>query len=201
MKKLFVLMVAAMAVISASAQMRTSRTFTKTKSNTEWILRVSPSFNSITGIDGYNSKVGFDWDVAFNKSFGQSPLYWGMELGIGTRGCGWDVDEEYEEWYGEDLDDGMTTYNVKWSPFTIGYKYAVTEDFKLDPHVGAYALYDFASSNDYEFENMYDVGLQAGVGIWYKRVNLDFMYQFGFINAGEDAGKTGNFLIRVGYRF
>ena len=57
MKKLFVFIVAAMAVLSASAQMRTSRTFTKTKSNTEWILRVGPSINSITGIDGLNSKV------------------------------------------------------------------------------------------------------------------------------------------------
>lgn len=194
MKKLFVFIVAAMAVLSASAQMRTSRTFTKTKSNTEWILRVGPSINSITGIDGLNSKVGFDVDIAFNKSFGQSPLYWGMELGIGTRCFGSDLEYDGEEY-------GMTAYDIKWSPFTIGYKYAITEDFKLDPHVGAYALYDFATSNDYEFDNKFDVGLQAGLGFWYKRVNLDFMYQFGFVNVGDDAGKTGNFLIRVGYRF
>ena len=194
MKKLFVFIVAAMAVLSASAQMRTSRTFTKTKSNTEWILRVGPSINSITGIYGLNSKVGFDVDIAFNKSFGQSPLYWGMELGIGTRGFGSDLEYDGEEY-------GMTAYDIKWSPFTIGYKYAITEDFKLDPHVGAYALYDFATSNDYEFDNKFDVGLQAGLGFWYKRVNLDFMYQFGFVNVGDDAGKTGNFLIRVGYRF
>ena len=194
MKKLFVFIVAAMAVLSASAQMRTSRTFTKTKSNTEWILRAGPSINSITGIDGLNSKVGFDVDIAFNKSFGQSPLYWGMELGIGTRGFGSDLEYNGEEY-------GMTAYDIKWSPFTMGYKYAITEDFKLDPHVGAYALYDFATSNDYEFDNKFDVGLQAGLGFWYKRVNLDFMYQFGFVNVCDDAGKTGNFLIRVGYRF
>ena len=76
----------------------------------------------------------------------------------------------------------MTAYDIKWSPFTMGYKYAITEDFKLDPHVGAYALYDFATSNDYEFDNKFDVGLQAGLGFWYKRVNLDFMYHFGFVD-------------------
>lgn len=194
MKKFLVLFFTAMAVISASAQMRTSRTFTKTKSNTEWILRAALSINSLSGIDNINSKMGFDVDLAFNKAFGMSPLYWGMEFGIGTRGFGSDI-----ELNGEKV--GVTAYDVKLSPFTMGYKVAVTEDFRLDPHVGAYASYDFATSNDFEFDTKYDAGLQTGLGLWYKRINLDFMYQFGFVNAGEDAGKTSNFLIRLGYRF
>ena len=99
MKKLFVFLVAAMAVISASAQMRTSRTFTKVKSRTEWIVRVGPSFNRLTGYDKQyvedvkvGSKVGFDLDLGFNKYIGGSDLYWGMELGIGTRGTKFDFE-------------------------------------------------------------------------------------------------------------
>lgn len=221
MKKLIVFMIAAMAVISASAQMRTSRTFTKTKSRTEWIIRVGPSFNKLTGydkdqLDGtkVGGKVGFDIDAAFNKSIGESGLYWGMEFGIGTRGT--KLTDEYEDYK---MEVSASMYNIKYSPFTIGYKFAVTDDIKIDPHVGLYALYDFAISSDDEdgvwiddFDGKFDAGLQAGVGFWYKRFNIDFMYQFGFVNADPifsagshesylDGGKTSNFLIRLGYSF
>lgn len=196
MKKLFVVMVAALAVFSSSAQIRTSRTFTKAKSNTEWILRAGLSINSFSGVDGINSKIGFDVDAAFNKAIGGSGLYWGMEFGIGTRGFGSDVEIDGDE-------VSITSYNVKWSPFTIGYKFNIFDSFRIDPHVGAFALYDFAKSSpvDAEYENDFDAGVQAGLGLWYKRVNLDFMYQFGFVEAFDEGGKTGNFLIRIGYSF
>lgn len=221
MKKLFVFLVAAMAVISASAQMRTSRTFTKVKSRTEWIVRVGPSFNRLTGYDKQyvedvkvGSKVGFDLDLGFNKYIGGSDLYWGMELGLGTRGTKFDFEYgDYKESYSK------TMYNVKYSPFTIGYKFAVTDMIKIDPHLGGYISYDFASSDSYDGDeydpdtfdswNKFDAGLQFGAGVWYGRFNLDFMYQVGFCNADFEngdydklpGGKTGNFLIRVGYSF
>jgi len=188
-----------MLCISAQAQLRTSRTFFKSDSRTEWILRAGVSFNNIAGSDvnGVSSKTGFDVDFGFNKYFGESNLYWGMELGVGTRGASF----EWEDYDGTIYDEGFTSYNVKYSPFTIGYKFPVTEAIKIDPHVGGYLSYDFSTTNDVSLENDFDAGIQAGVGVWYGRVNLDFMYQRGFINMLEDGGKTSNFLIRVGYAF
>lgn len=193
MKKLVIALFAAMLCISAQAQLRTSRTFFKSNSRTEWILRAGVSFNNIAGTDaeGLSSKTGFDVDFGFNKYFGQSNLYWGMELGVGTRGATLEYEGEKE---------GFTSYNVKYSPFTIGYKFPVTEAIKIDPHVGGYLSYDFSTTNDVELENDFDAGIQAGVGVWYGRINLDFMYQRGFVDMVEK-GKTSNFLIRVGYAF
>ena len=193
MKKLVIALFAAMLCISAQAQLRTSRTFFKSNSRTEWILRAGVSFNNIAGTDaeGLSSKTGFDVDFGFNKYFGQSNLYWGMELGVGTRGASLEYEGEKE---------GFTSYNVKYSPFTIGYKFPVTEAIKIDPHVGGYLSYDFSTTNDVELENDFDAGIQAGVGVWYGRINLDFMYQRGFVDMVE-TGKTSNFLIRVGYAF
>lgn len=196
MKKLVIALFAAALCFSAQAQLRTSRTFFKTDSrSTEWILRAGLSINNVAGLegaDGLSSKMGFDVDLGFNKYFGETNLYWGMELGVGTRG----YSMEYE---GEK--DGVTFYNVKYSPFTIGYKFPVTEAIKVDPHLGGYFSYDFAKSNDaVTLDNDYDAGIQVGCGLWYGRINLDFMYQRGFVDWGGD-GKTSNFLIRVGYAF
>ncbi|MCM1452405.1 MAG: porin family protein [Clostridium sp.] len=191
MKKLVIALFAAMLFVSAQAQLRTSRTFFKSNSRTEWILRAGASFNNIAGLDGdgLESKLGFDVDFGFNKYFGASNLYWGMELGVGTRGTG--VKDG----------DGFTGYNVKYSPFTIGYKFPITGAIKIDPHFGGYASYDFTHTNDVELENDFDAGIQAGVGLWYGRINLDFMYQRGFVDMLDGGGKTSNFLIRVGYAF
>ena len=96
MKKYIFIALAMLVAVSAQAQVRTSRTFIKTKSRTEWIIRAGVSFNSLTGIKnplegtGYESdfsagsRTGFDVDFGFNKYFGQSNCYWGMELGVAT---------------------------------------------------------------------------------------------------------------------
>ncbi len=198
MKKLVIALFVAMLCISAQAQLRTSRTFFKSASRTEWIFRAGVSFNNIAGTDGEDlgSKTGFDVDFGFNKYFGEADLYWGMELGVGTRGASF-------EWkdYDDTTYDGFTSYNVKYSPFTIGYKFPVTEAIKIDPHVGGYVSYDFSTSNDVSLDNDFDAGIQAGVGLWYGRVNLDFMYQRGFVDMLDVSSKTSNFLIRVGYAF
>jgi len=213
MKKLIIALVALTLGFGAQAQLRTSRTFVKSKSRTEWIIRAGLSINKLNGlssgnedVDGVGCKTGFDIDFGFNKYFGSSNLYWGMELGIGTRGVSFeDKDEE--------LKGGISAYNVKWSPFTIGYKYAIGDMLKIDPHLGLYASYDFSSSSTGDLDDLddmqkFDAGIQAGVGVWYGRFNLDFMYQAGFINSEPsfdygylDGGKTGNFLIRVGVSF
>lgn len=216
MKKIIIALVGITLAFGAQAQLRTSRTFVKTKSRTEKIIRVGLSINNFSGLindkdedaEGKGSKVGFDVDFGFNKYFGSSNLYWGMELGIGTRGC----TADYYDYYDEKEKGGFLAYNVKYSPFTIGYKFAIGDMIKIDPHLGCYASYDFASSSSGDFGcedwTKYDAGIQAGIGVWYGRFNLDFMYQGGFINLEPcfdweyfDGGKTSNFLIRLGISF
>lgn len=208
MKKIVIALFAAMLCITASAQLRTSRTFFKTEGRgTEWIIRAGLSIDNMAGMKtdneygdkaSFGSALGFDVDFGFNKYIGQSNLYWGMELGIGTRGAS----SKYED-YGETYKEKGISYNVKYSPFTIGYKFPVTDAIKIDPHFGAYASYDFAKDEDNFYPDKdFDAGIQIGAGLWYGRINLDFMYQRGFVDAFDYiGGKTSNFLIRIGYAF
>lgn len=223
MKKLVFLFVAAMLAMSASAQVVTSRTLVKSKSNTMWYARVGMSINNIAGFhdetDGYESlsigsKIGMDVDFGFQRNIGKSGLYWGMELGIGTRGASFTLEDTY---YDEKADMDYTAWNVKYSPFTIGYKYSLTDALKLDGHLGAFVSYDFTKKwEDVDGDDMFDyfdytdvdAGIQVGIGLWWNKINLDFMYQRGFVKAfeqyydGKDHGlKSSNFEIRLGYAF
>ena len=225
MKKAFITLLIVMTGVCAQAQLRTSRTFVHQKAKMEWTVRAGVSFDRLTGYvesDLKSSgdlevggKTGFAVDFGFNKFFKNSNLYWGMELGIDTRGTSFSGDDPKNDYTMSAL-----FYNLKWSPFTIGYKVQVTDNIKVDPHIGLFASYDFAtSSNDHDgfgidyTENKLDAGLQFGAGVWYGRFNLDLMYQVGFVPANVyfygnygyssyiDGGKTSNFLIRLGVSF
>jgi len=139
-----------------------------------WIVRTGIGFNDVTGdnidtqkamwedkkMDGnFKSTTGFQVNIGFNKSFGKHPLYWGMNLGIGTRG--------YETEATKFSDTGtintsvgnagsnsttrqsgtLNTYNVMFSPFNIGYKYSFLGKMAVDVHLGAFVSYDFAGEN------------------------------------------------------
>lgn len=226
MKKLLIAIVALSIGIAGQAQLRTSRTFVKTKSQrAEWILRVGASFNSMPGLDfehpsedvKVGGKTGFVVDFGFNKYFKESKLYWGMDLGVGTRGASFNLpDSRYKD---EHCKTGVTKYDVKFSPFIIGYKFSMGEKLQIDPHLGAYISYDFAESlsgtdesyYDPDAENIFDYGIQVGAGVWFDRFNLDLTYQRGFASnsisfypsnaAWADGGKTSNLLLRLGVRF
>lgn len=138
-----------------------------------WIIRAGIGFNNVTGsaIDTQNSQwdkskydgnfkanVGYIFTVGFNKSFGNHPLYWGMELGLGVRGYKThavkDSRIEYDlgnmsgnHYIVNTSDETLTCYNAQILPFTIGYKYSFLERMAIDIHVGAYASYDFAGKD------------------------------------------------------
>lgn len=214
MKKFLVLAILALVGISASAQVRYSRTMVE-KKTTMWYLRAGAGFNSLGGdvadVEGYDvsGKAGYELALGFNKNIGKAGAYWGMELGFSSRGF------EVSETDDEDGDYSYTGHNVKWTPLMFGYKYGLNEDVKLDAHLGAFASYDFATSEDYgssyseiDCPEAFNAGIQVGVGVWYKRVNLDLMYQAGLINAiddyyrGEEAtGKMSAFVVRLGFSF
>lgn len=213
MKKYLLIAAAMFMAVTASAQVMRSRTYVSEK-NTMWYGRIGMSVNNVAGMPSYadaSSKTGMDIDLGFHKNIGGSGAYWGMEFGVGTRGFQWEE---------EDDQSSITTWNVKYSPVTFGYKYSVTDDIKIDGHLGIYASYDFTNTykcdgeeedleDEFDYQE-FDAGLQVGVGVWYKRFNLDFTYQRGFLpvatvyNYDDHEDKdlhSSNFMIRLGVAF
>lgn len=225
MKKILVLAVLALIGISASAQVRYSRTMVEKKSNTTWYLRAGAGFNNLVGdyVDEYeddntdfSTAVGYELAFGFNRNFGKTNVYWGMELGLASRGYNRADEDRYDDTVEK---TNVLAHNVKWVPFAVGYKYGITDDLKLDAHLGAFLSYDFAytvdtddyeyEDGDYDLEEGADAGLQVGIGVWYKRVNLDLTYQRGFAAAidnnyyddGNLKGYISTFMLRLGVSF
>lgn len=226
MKKVMLILAAAVMAATASAQVVTSRTYVKTEKPTTWYGRLGVSFDNAAGCNDYfsgkGSRVGMDIDFGFQRPMGNFGLYWGMELGIGTRGYA--LEEENIEtgsvnYYGytrtEETQEHILAWNVKYSPFTFGYKYSVTDNIKIDAHFGLFLSYDFAGSYSSEYKSSYsidggtthnngesdlswgdfkdqsdyqsfDAGMQIGAGVWFNRFNLDFTYQRGFVPMYND---------------
>lgn len=250
MKKIVIIMAVAVMALSASAQVVTSRTSIRSKSKTTWFVRLGMSIDNLTngnevikyeadedGKASIGSKVGMDLNFGFMRNIGKSGLYWGMDLGLGTRGATCKEEGTYQEYdrnLGKNVDYKYTnkgsvmTWNVKYSPFTFGYKYSITDDLKLDAHLGAYASFDFAGGTKYEWENdeaeklsysqmkeknwdymPFDAGLQLGIGAWWKKFNFDITYQRGFVPAAvvyygkENPANiySSNLMLRLGYAF
>lgn len=179
----------------------------KTRSNTEWVLKAGMGLMNFggDGAEGTDMNIGYNAMVGFQKPMGSAGAYWGMEFGLGSRGFKAD-------------DTKCIAHNVQYSPFTFGWKIQAGENFRIDPHIGVYASFDYTSKMkadgesiswgdfaDYEDVdyNQFDAGMNIGIGVWYDRYNLDFTYQKGFIDAFTDFGgiKTSNFLIRLGIAF
>lgn len=242
MKKLILPLLMLMASAPAFSQIVRSTTFTKQQGrSTEWFVRLGLSCNNLTGDamglvkdeieddwkdfdeselgDGekaekarFGTRVNFDLMFGFNKYFGKTDLYWGMELGLGTRGGSYTGGEykwisDYVSSEGEDK-CYVNTYNVKFVPFEIGYKFPVTDKLKIDAHLGVFVSFDYAGAytedewrtttyndgdatketfneswsfgDDYADMYRFDAGLQLGVGVWFGRFNLNFTWQRGF---------------------
>lgn len=211
MKK--VLSIAALLLFCAGmqAQIVSSRSTSikteKTRSNSTWVLKAGVGMMKMSGdgADGCDSNLGYNAMLGFQKPMGSDGAYWGMELGLGSRGF-------------KAGDTKCIAHGVQYSPFTFGWKINVSDDFKIDPHVGAYASFDYTSKMkedgesiswgdfaDYEDVdyNRFDAGMNIGIGVWYGRYNLDFTYQKGFIDVFSDFDgvKTSNLLIRLGIAF
>lgn len=226
MKKLIAIVLLAVSAMTASAQMMTSRTLMKRENPTTWYVRAGLSINMLSGMssedktdyDGYEqstgSKAGFEIDFGFNKPMGKSGLYWGMELGIGNRG-GKITGKYKEDGYNDECKTSFNSWALNYSPFTLGYKYSVTDNLKLDVHLGAFALVDMSQKAKFEedgdkedideaFDSRFDAGIQAGLGAWFKKFNLDVTYRHGFVgyvSMPNDPLKSSSLLIRLGYAF
>ena len=218
MKKIILIALLGLTTLAGSAQVLTSRSLMKKQSQTTWYARLGLSIDMLSGLDsedkdhGYSlgSKAGMAVDFGFNKPIGKSGVYWGMELGVQTRGG---KINRYIERYDETSSATLTSWDVQYLPINFGYKYSITDDVKLDIHLGGFLSCDFthkAKDDDGDeldtdvFDNRFDAGVQVGLGIWYKKVNLDFAYQHGFIEyttSEYSSINTAAFMIRLGYAF
>ncbi|MDE6484521.1 MAG: porin family protein [Duncaniella sp.] len=214
MKKILAIILLAVSAFTTSAQMLKSRTLMKKERPTTWYVRLGMSIDNITGVGSdcdASAKVGMDLDFGFNKPMGGAGCYWGMDLGIITRGGHISFDRS-------DMQLNVNAWALKYTPFTFGYKYAVTDDIKLDGHLGVFASYDLSNSAEFKdedrdpdtyFDSKFDLGIQAGIGVWWKKFNLDLSYQHGFMSPFVDLSygdylgdnSTSAFVIRLGYAF
>ena len=170
------------------------------------ILRGGFSTNNFKGdrspqmgrLPGYNFSL--DFNKAFRKGRG---AYWNTGVMFGTRG--------YEIDYRRS--------NVKFRahnfgiPFTLGYKYKVMGNLAVDGRFGTFFSVDMAGKmsgrdihdlkiGDIEDYHRCDGGILLGMGVWYKRINVEYTFRRGF-GALVDNGTSGsaNHMIRLGYAF
>lgn len=225
MKKLLLVAVLAVLGLSANAQLNLNRTFAEKKSNTTWILRAGVNFAGLSESlcdnhksSDYGNKTGYDVAISFQKPLSDFGMFWGMELGLGTRGYSYEDDSEHSSY-----ESSLLAHNVRFSPFTFGYAYSINDNMKVDAHLGGWISYDFAgtekwedtyngktdegdrSISDMDDYTEIDAGMTLGVGFWYNRFNIDLSWQKGFINQADNncdcSTTTSNIMLRVGVAF
>lgn len=224
MKKLLLAVLALTLGISTQAQIVSSSSskvevvetpkVQKPVRKTQWYLRGGLNVMTLAGgEETLDSRIGYDLSMGFQKPMGSAGLFWGMEWGLSSRGYS----------YSEDgYEDKLIAHNMKYVPFDFGYKYAFSNGFKLYAHTNVFMSIDYIGTNEYDEWNgrrsvkvedsiwdiddymPLDAGMQLGVGLWWKRLNVDLTYQFGFIDMSTgdySAGCSRNFMVRVGFGF
>lgn len=192
MKKIFLMLVAALMVGTATVNAQIG--------GGQLILRGGFAANNFKGdhSSGCEMLPGYNVGLDFNKDFWKD-AYWNVGVMFGTRGYDTDWKADYR------------AHNIN-IPFTVGYKYNLTDNLAIDGRFGGFLGVDMAGKFTYGDKDVnvgdvddykrFDGGLVIGVGIWYKRINLDYMFKRGFgeIVDGSTSGSV-NHLLRIGYAF
>lgn len=220
MKRLVLLFLVCITGLAAQAQVtKLPRGFTSGK--TVWIIRAGASLNGASG-DGIdatkdywekqkpNKKWSYSGDfkrtlggslsIGFNKSFGSSPLYWGMELGVATRSykgeANWGYGASSSVSGGYDSHTKAQTitlnaFNAQFTPICIGYRHIINDNMAVDIHVGGFASYDFAGKYKSEYEDHVYSTSKYGNNI--KDTNTDTSTDIGDLDGyrNYDFGATG----------
>lgn len=185
MKRFYLLCVCAYGIGLHAQVTQLPENFTSGK--TVWMVRIGASFNGVTGSgvndqkdtwnkNGYDGSfkrsLGASLSIGFNKSFGDSPLYWGMELGAGMRGYKTEATKHGSSSVKSAGNWSMTStamdktklnaFNAQFTPIMIGYKFLFNDNIALDIHVGGYASYDFAGEIKSEYSSSYHTTSQYG---------------------------------------
>lgn len=210
MKKLFLMFLGCMvfAIVSNAQIVRSnsSKTVTTTvekePSESIWYMRLGLNMMKFKGDlidDEYmKSNLGYNWVIGFEKPLG--PLFWGMEFGLSSRGF---------KLEGNGYTSKFMAHNGIFSPFNIGYKYPISDNFAVEAHLGAFVSGDYFGKWDDDVIYDYDdyiypnAGMQFGFGMWFSNIGLDLCWQKGFLNLTSDGDdfKSSNFMLRLGVAF
>lgn len=230
MKKFLFLVVAVLIGCTASAQIVQSTMVRKEKKQRKvvWILRAGFSMNGNCGPDILSHcesslKAGYELSFGYNLPLGQNGFYWGQELGLYSRGVKytWDYSDDYHSdntIYQTKSEENYSGHCAKLIPIQFGYKLKVNDNIKIDAHLGGFGSVTFTSSHKEELfysdgtsevdddpsgqvARDFDGGIHAGLGVWYKRFNLDLAYQKGFVGNGSSKIFNQSFMVRLGVAF
>lgn len=231
MRNLFIVSLALLTSLIAQAQIVSSSSRSiitqPVERNTVFYLKGGLAFQTWTGKDvkiigdgmsmnpGYG--VGYDVLFGFQKDFSfLNGLYWGPEIGIGSRGFRTSVSEDEAS---ESITAMMNALKI--TPVQLGYKYNITNLLTLDAHIGflmsvdlfggMYYKYSYGKESESESEKLsdldgykrFDIGINPGITLWIGKLGVDFTYQKGFLSMAGDQGKvySQNLLLRLAYRF
>ena len=204
MKKIIVAVAALLVAAGAQAQILSDATK---------YVKAGLALNSWAGDDvdqDYaKNSLGYDLIVGFQKDFAVPGLYWGMEAGVGTRGVKNDL-----------AGAGTNTvlhHHIKLTPVQIGWKTDFLDDWTVDFHLGAVALYDLFGNQTYKNGGVsnktplkdykdnirtYDIALNPGITFWYGQFGAELCWERGLVSWDEDASIFSNdFKIRLAYSF
>lgn len=217
MKKFLSAVIALVLAVGAQAQIVSSNSSsikvveTKKEKKTTYYLRGGLNFANLSGdyTDDYDTAIGYELTMGFHKAMGDLGLFWGMEWGLGTRGCEADFDGEEET---------ISAHKVEFVPFQFGYKYNFDSNWALSAQLGAYISYDYSGTYEYDGEESdlddldgyeaLDYGLKYGISVYYSRFFLSLTGQSGlnpmFSYSDDDIDmeqSTSNFMLSVGMTF
>ncbi len=206
MKKLFLMAIAAVMSLGASAQLISSNTVTHKASDN--YNRFSVSYTSLSNIDeDAMSGISAAWTkgIAISKT---TPLF--IETGLGLN-YAWKSEDEYKiNWLTATI------------PVNLVYKYEISDGIKLAPFAGIYLrgnlLGEMNIDDDYSqymddvnfFDDYEDGGLEAsrfsfgwniGVGVEINKFYLGLSYGSDLNEFVEDADKIGTLSATVGFNF
>lgn len=206
MKKLFLMAIAAVMSLGASAQLISSNTVTHKASDN--YNRFSVSYTSLSNIDeDAMSGISAAWTkgIAISKT---TPLF--IETGLGLN-YAWKSEDEYKiNWLTATI------------PVNLVYKYEISDGIKLAPFAGLYLrgnlLGEMNIDDDYSqymddvnfFDDYEDGGLEAsrfsfgwniGVGVEINKFYLGLSYGSDLNEFVEDADKIGTLSATVGFNF
>lgn len=170
------------------------------------------------------SKLGLDLTFGFMSHFrpsNPSNFYWGAELSLTQVGGGFD------EYSYTANGDGHYTYpscsfadwGVSIAP-SIGWKKEIADDICLDLHFnpGIFCKFNkkrieytseyYYNDTPHIYDNQHNIdgsyfraSFKGGIGVWYKRMNIDLSYKYLTDFESNYHIDYSNFTLSLGYRF
>lgn len=167
-------------------------------------------------------KNTFGWTASVGMYAPLSKLYLSTLFSLGMRGYETSVSWKEGASKINSQKTKLTAFNAQILPLNLGYVINLNSTSALDLHVGPFVSIDFAGSlksdieysnktsehsseniNDLEGYKKYDVGLNGGISLWYKRYEIELNYQRGLtpMYDGENDFFSKSIQLNIGYAF